>query len=89
MSVKPKKWTCRDKQGNIKFVGCVSEISFYSGYETAQVYSAIRNKHELAGLIITEAVGDELNFNNEQKIEVTTHIPTRYKDSHSVRFTPL
>lgn len=89
MSVKPKQWTCRDKNGNIKFVGCVSEISFYSGYETAQVYSAIRNKHDLAGLSITEATGDELNFQNKVEVEVITHTPQRYKDSHSVRFTPL
>jgi len=89
MSGVAKKWTARDKSGKVVLVGCVSEISFHLGYDTPQVYAAIRNHYELAGLRFSEAKGDELNFQNDKKVEISTHTPVRYKDSHSQRFTPL
>ena len=85
-----KKWTLRDNSGDIRFVGCVSELSFYTGYDTTQIYSAIRNHFKLGGLSITEATPEEKQFvNSVGGDEPKLHIPSRYKDSHSVRFTPL
>ena len=74
------------KEGNIVFVGSVSEMSVRFDYEPALIYKSIREYNSFLGMDVREALPfDKTPTHNESK----KYEPKRYKDSSSMRFTRL
>ena len=80
------------KRGVLDFVGTVTEISTRLNIEPTTVRKAIRDNTDICGykiLIATKSDKDLYRFMLANKKKQKERIPQKYKDSHSVRFTPL
>ena len=87
-----KVYTVRNPDDKIICVGTVSEILMELNINNpTSVYNAIHSQGRVvANMIVTESTEEELllrgTFDRQPK---KIHIPVPYRDSHSVRFTPL
>ena len=80
-----KIYTLR-RNGRIVFIGRVSQIADRFNFDPAQIYSSIKYDNSFLGMDVTETKPtDKMPTYCESK----TYEPKRYRDSSSVRFTPL
>jgi hypothetical protein len=80
-----KTYTLR-RNGKIVFVGKVWEIADRFNFDTAQIYDSIRRYGTFLGMEVTEAKPTD---KTPSYVESRTYELKRYRDSSSVRFTPL
>ena len=80
-----KIYTLR-KNGRIVFIGRVSQIADRFNFDTAQIYDSIKRYGTFLGMEVAEAKPSD---KVPTYVESRTYEPKRYKDSSSVRFTPL
>lgn len=80
------------KHGVLEFVGTANEVAEWIGTEPTIINRMIRNEELIFGYswrMASRSDRDLYKFMIENKKKQASHIPQRYRDSHSVRFTPL
>lgn len=80
------------KFGVLEFVGTTNEVAEWIGTEPTIINRMIRNNELIFGYSWKQATKSDrelFRFMQENKQKEKNHIPKRYRDSHSVRFTPL
>ena len=74
------------RNGKIVFIGRVSDIADRFNYDTAQIYYSIRMSGTFLGMEVSEKKPTDVM---PTYAESRSYEPKRYRDSSSVRFTPL
>lgn len=80
-----KVYTLR-RNGKIVFIGRVSQIADRFNFDTAQIYNSIKQYGTFLGMEVKETTKNDVM---PTYCESRTYEPKRYRDSSSVRFTPL